>query len=204
MDPSYVLLHPFYIRWSLIYPYTRVNKHNSLLSAYWLLPHVSFQVCTWINTVWLVIFMRYLFSRFSQVKSRLRKLKPRKFCRPCTCKANEPIFNPRPTWNYLYSLQHNRVSEFPLIWRLLLKLSWKSKCYISTDAQTTQHHKADIGSNRYYECPVYSAFSCVLANADSPTAKIKTMKISENRILASFANTCTSENLYPRKWPTIW
>jgi len=37
----------------------------------------------------------------------------------------------------------------------------------------------------------------VLANPDSPTAKIKTAKISETRILARFAKICTRENYQP-------
>ena len=43
--------------------------------------------------VWLVIFARDLFSHFSEVKSHLRKLKPRNFMLS-TCKASELHFNP--------------------------------------------------------------------------------------------------------------
>ena len=40
------------------------------------------------STLWLVIFARDLFSRFSRVKSQSRKLKPRNFCCPRAKRAN--------------------------------------------------------------------------------------------------------------------
>ena len=61
-----------------------------------------------IGTIWLVIFARDLFSRFSQVKTHLQKLKQ---LLSSMCKANQPSFNPWPAWNYLYSCQQNRVGE---------------------------------------------------------------------------------------------
>ena len=53
------------------------------------LPTVKQQLNSWESyTTWLVIFARYLSSRFSRVKSHSRKLKPWKFWCPCVKRMN--------------------------------------------------------------------------------------------------------------------
>ena len=136
-----------------------------------------FESISWTSdTVWLVIFARYLFSHFSRVKSHSRKLKPRKFCCPRVKRTNR-ISIPGLL---LYSSLQKRVSECAFD-----GYHWSNpKCYVNTDARSRQWRKAESGSNRR-------------RSPDSPIAKIKTAKISEIGILAYFAKICTHENYQP-------
>ena len=127
-------------------------------------------------TIWLVIFARYLFSRFSQVKSHLRKLKQWKFCCPRVKRTNR-ISIPGLL---LYSSLQKRVSEYAFD-----GYHWSNpKCYVNTDARSRQTAQ---GRERKQSLRV----------PDSPIPKIKTMKISEIGILAYFAKICTRKNYRP-------
>ena len=105
--------------------------------------------------VWLVIFTRDLFSRFSRVKSHLQKLKQQNFCCPRARQAN--CVSTWPTSNYLFILTATGTCQQVCLQRLSLKPSRKLKCYVSTDAQTEWRRKAESGSNCFYECPGYEA-----------------------------------------------
>ena len=106
-------------------------------------------------TVWLVIFTRDLFSRFSRVKSHSQKLKPQNFCCPRARQAN--CVSTWPTSNYLFILTATGTCQQVCLQRLSLKPSRKLKCYVSTDAQTERRRKAESGSNCFYERPGYEA-----------------------------------------------
>ena len=91
------------------------------------------------HTVWLVIFARYLFLRFSWVKSHLRKLKPRKFCCPRVKRTNRVSI----PGLLLYSSLQKRVSECAFD-----GYHWSNpKCYVNTDARSRQRCKAESRSN---------------------------------------------------------
>ena len=100
-----------------------------------------FESISWTSdTVWLVIFARYLFSHFSRVKSHSRKLKPRKFCCPRVKRTNRVSI----PGLLLYSTLQKRVSECAFD-----GYHWSNpKCYVNTDARSRQWRKAENGSNR--------------------------------------------------------
>ena len=155
--------------------------------------------------------MRDSFSRFSRVKSHLRKLKLRKFCWPRAKRVYHVSI--LSTSNYLAVLTPTKARHRVCLWRLSLKPSRKLKCYVSTDARTgrrnistnvlgtflaTLEQTADIIISLCKQFLKFAQLLAVpLANPrvpDSPTAKIKSTKISETRILACFAKICTHEN----------
>ena len=142
-------------------------------------PGVHTNIWCQINTVWLVIFARYLFSHFSWVKSHSWKLKPRKFCCPCVKRTNRVSIPGLAT-----SIQQpTKACQWVCLWQLSLKLSKmlrKHRRTIWTAAQGREWKQSP-------QVP------------DSPIAKIKTAKISEIGILAYFTKICTCEN-----WPSIW
>ena len=82
-------------------------------------------------TVWLVIFAKYLFSRFSRVKSHSRK-----FCCPRVKRMNRVSI---PSL-LLYSSLQKRVSE--------CAFDGYHKCYVNTDTQSRQRCKAESENNR--------------------------------------------------------
>ena len=69
-----------------------------------------------------------------------------------TCKASEPHFNPA-----FFKLSSCPNSNRSLSASVSLKPSRKSKCYVSTDAQTGQRSKAESRSNHFYKRPGYEA-----------------------------------------------
>ena len=71
--------------------------------------------------IWLVIFMRDLFSLFSRVKSHSRKLKPWNFHCPCAKWVNR--ISIRPTSNCLAVLTPTEACLQVCLWRLSLKPS---------------------------------------------------------------------------------
>ena len=133
------------------------------------------------HTVWLVIFARYLFLRFSWVKSHSRKLKPQKlklqkFCCPRVKRTN-CVSIPGLV---LYSSLQKRVSECAFN-----GYHWSNpKCYVNTDARSRQRRKAESGSNRR-------------GSQIHRSWKLKLRKFSEIGILVYFAKICTRENYQP-------
>ena len=105
---------------------------------------------------WYVIFARDLFSRFSQVKSHSRKLKPqklkpRKFCRPRASKRQSSAY----LLGTIYIAANRTVSaSIPLM--AIAEAIQEIEMLRSTGAQTRQR-KAESGSNHYYERPGYEA-----------------------------------------------
>ena len=127
--------------------------------------------------IWLVIFARYLFLRFSRVKSHSWKLKPWKFCCPCVKRTNRVSIPGLVT-----SIQQpTKACPRVCLCRLSLKLSKmlrKHRRTIQTAAQGRERKQSP-------QVP------------DSPIMKIKTAKISEIGILAYYAKICTCENYQP-------
>ena len=97
-----------------------------------------------------------------------------------TCEVNKPRFNPRST----YTAANRSVSaSVPLT--AILKLSRKSKCYVSTGTRTRQRCKSESRSNRYYEHPWYEA--TFLAALEQRTAEIAIrVFVNDSRHLLSF------------------
>ena len=104
------------------------------------------------DTVWLVIFVRDLFSRFSQAKSHSRKLKPWNFS---VHMWSEWTAFQSPA--YLYSRQQKRVSECAFDGYCWCYPENRNASYVSTDTWTRQRCKSESRSNRYYERPGYEA-----------------------------------------------
>ena len=122
------------------------------------------------TTVWLVIFARYLFSRFSRVKSHSRKLKPQKFCCPRVKRTNCVSI----PGLLLYSSLQKRVSECAFD-----GYHWSNpKCYVITDARSRQRRKAESRSNLHTH----------------RSRKLKTRKSLKS---GYFAKICTRENYQP-------
>ena len=92
------------------------------------------------NTVWLVIFARYLFSHFSRVKSHSQKLKPQKFhcshVKQTNCVSIPGLL--------LYCSLQKHASECAFD---SYHYSYP-KCYVNTDVRSRQGHKVKSGSNR--------------------------------------------------------
>ena len=115
-------------------------------------------------TVWLVIFARYLFSRFSWVKSHSRKLKPRKFCCPSVKRTNRVLI----PGLLLYSGAANKSMSASVPLMAIAEMLRKHRRTIQTAAQGREQKQS-------------------LQVPDSSIVKIKTTKISETGILTYFA-----------------
>ena len=104
------------------------------------------------DTVWLVIFVRDLFLRFSRAKSHSQKLKPQNFS--VHMQSERTAFQ-SPA--YLYSRQQKRVSECAFDGYRWSYPENRNASYVSTGTWTRQRRKSESGSNHYYEHPGYEA-----------------------------------------------
>ena len=96
----------------------------------------------------------FIFAFFAS-QELFAKIKTAKFLLSTCKRANRVSI--RPTSNYLSILTATEACQRVCLRRLSLKPSRKSKCYVSTDAQTERRHKGESGSNRFYERPGYEA-----------------------------------------------